>query len=58
LINEISEKKITFQKVKGHSKNRLNNEADKRAVNAKKLCKKTQKTIGYNQKPDSLLGKK
>lgn len=58
LINEISEKRISFRKVKGHSKNRLNNEADKMAVNAKILSKKTQKTIGYNQKPDSLLGKK
>lgn len=58
LINQISMERITFTKVKGHSKNKLNNEVDKLAVNAKKIAKKTQKTTGYNQKPDSLLGKK
>lgn len=49
---------ITFRKVKGHSKNRLNKEADKLAVEAKKQAKITKKTIGYNNKPDNLLGSK
>ena len=31
---------------------------DKLAVGAKKIAKNTGKTIGYNQKPDKLLGNK
>ena len=50
--------KINFRKVKGHSKNRLNQEADKLAVEAKKQAKISQKTIGYNNKSDNLLGTK
>lgn len=58
LINHIGKENITFTKVKGHSSNRLNQEADKLAVNAKKQAKISQKTIGYDNKPDNLLGKK
>ena len=49
---------LLFVKVKGHSNNVLNNEADELAVNAKKLAKSTGRTIGYNDEPDSLLGTK
>ena len=49
---------INFRKVKGHSKNRLNQEADKLAVEAKMKAKISGKTIGYDNKPDSLLGSK
>lgn len=49
---------ITFTKVKGHSKDKLNQKADSLAVKAKLNSKKTGKTVGYNQKDDSLLGKK
>lgn len=49
---------IQFRKVKGHSKDKLNQKADKLAVSAKINSKKTGKTIGYNQKEDSLLGNK
>ena len=49
---------ISFRKVKGHSKNKLNQEADKLAVNAKKQAKISQKTTGYNNEPDKLLGNK
>lgn len=49
---------LLFVKVKGHSNNALNNEADDLAVNAKANAKKTGKTIGYNGKSDSLLGTK
>lgn len=58
LIDEIGMEKITFTKVKGHSSNKLNHEVDKLAVNAKKQAKISQKTIGYNNKPDNLLGTK
>jgi len=49
---------LTFKKVKGHSNNKLNNMVDKLAVGAKKIAKNTGKTIGYNKKPDKLLGNK
>lgn len=49
---------ILFVKVKGHSNNALNNEADKLAVKAKVTARKTGLTIGYGGKPDSLLGTK
>ena len=49
---------INFRKVKGHSKNKLNQLADELAVEAKKQAKITQKTIGYNNMPDNLLGTK
>ena len=49
---------ILFVKVKGHSNNVLNNEADELAVKAKIATKKTGKTIGYNNQPDTLLGTK
>lgn len=49
---------ISFKKVKGHSNNKLNNEVDRLAVNAKKIAKNTGKTTGYNHKPDKLLGNK
>ena len=58
LIDRIGEEKVSFRKVKGHSKNKLNQKADSLAVEAKKTAEKTQKTTGYNQKPDSLLGNK
>lgn len=50
LMSEIENKDcdIKFRKVKGHSNDALNQEADSLAVNAKKIAKKTQKTIGYN----------
>lgn len=57
LINQI-DSRINFKKVKGHSSNKLNAEADKLAVEAKLFSKNTGKTIGYNQKPDNLLGSK
>ncbi|WP_458406254.1 ribonuclease H family protein [Methanobrevibacter sp.] len=49
---------VSFRKVKGHSKNRLNNKVDKLAVVAKKVAKTTGKTLGYNGEPDNLLGQK
>lgn len=49
---------INFRKVKGHSKNKLNQQADELAVNAKKRAKISKKTIGYNNMPDKLLGSK
>jgi ribonuclease HI len=60
LMKEIDEKngELLFVKVKGHSNNVLNNEADELAVKAKNVAGKTGKTIGYNSKPDSLLGTK
>lgn len=58
LIDQIGEQSIAFTKVKGHSKNKLNQQVDKLAVTAKINAKKTRKTTGYNQKPDSLLGTK
>lgn len=60
LMKEIESKncEILFVKVKGHSSNVLNNEADELAVEAKSIAKKTGRTIGYNSKPDSLLGTK
>lgn len=33
---------------KGHSNNRLNNEVDRLAVNAKNTARKPGKTIGFN----------
>lgn len=60
LMSEIEKRKceINFRKVKGHSKNRLNQLADELAVNAKKQAKISKKTVGYNNKPDNLLGSK
>lgn len=60
LMSEIENKdcEISFKKVKGHSRNRLNQEADRLAVEAKIQSKNTGKTIGYNNKPDKLLGNK
>ena len=49
---------INFRKVKGHSRDRLNNKVDKLAVVAKKMAKDTGKTTGYNQRDDKLLGSK
>ena len=49
---------ILFVKVKGHSNNVLNNEADELAVKAKNTAKRTGETIGYGGKPDDLLGTK
>jgi ribonuclease HI len=56
LINQIDD--INFKKVKGHSKDMLNDKVDQLAVNAKKVAKNTGKTIGYNQCDDKLLGSK
>ena len=60
LMSEIENNgcRIEFRKVKGHSKNKLNQEADKLAVEAKKNAKISGKTTGYDNKPDSLLGLK
>ena len=60
LMGEIEENghMINFRKVKGHSRDRLNREADNLAVQAKKQAKITKKTVGYNNKPDKLLGSK
>lgn len=49
---------LLFVKVKGHSNNALNNEADELAVEAKADAKKTGRTIGYDNRPDPLLGTK
>lgn len=49
---------LQFKKVKGHSRDNFNRKADVLAVRAKKIAKKTGKTIGYNQKNDRLLGRK
>lgn len=49
---------IGFTKVRGHSGNMLNQEADRLAVEAKRQAKITGKTTGYNNEPDSLLGSK
>ena len=49
---------ILFVKVKGHSNNVLNNEADELAVKAKNTAKRTGDTIGFNGRPDPLLGTK
>ncbi|MBP3792401.1 MAG: ribonuclease HI [Methanobrevibacter sp.] len=58
-MNEIKKgSDIEFIKVKGHSNNALNNEVDRLAVNAKKDSAETGKTVGYNNRIDSLLGKK
>lgn len=60
LMGEIEGKscEILFVKVKGHSNNVLNNEADELAVNAKSEAKRTGETVGYNGEKDSLLGTK
>jgi ribonuclease HI len=60
LMGDIDKMKceLLFVKVKGHSSNVLNNEADELAVNAKRNIEKTGKTIGYGNLPDPLLGKK
>ena len=60
LMGEIEDKncELLFVKVKGHSNNVLNNEADELAVEAKSVAKATGKTIGYNGKDDTLLGNK
>lgn len=49
---------ITFKKVKGHSRDRLNAKVDALAVRAKKAAKNSGKTTGYNQINDPLLGSK
>ena len=49
---------VTFKKVKGHSRNRLNSKVDRLAVKAKRMAKETGKTTGYNQEDDDLLGSK
>lgn len=56
LIGQIDD--ITFKKVKGHSRDKLNAMVDKLAVEAKKVAEDTGKTTGYNQEPDELLGNK
>ena len=60
LMGNIDDKgcELLFVKVKGHSNNVLNNEADELAVEAKNIAGKTGKTVGYDGKPDSLLGTK
>lgn len=60
LMGEIEDKncELLFVKVKGHSNNVLNNEADQLAVEAKNTAKKTGATIGYNGMKDALLGTK
>lgn len=60
LMKDINKKqcKINFIKVKGHSNNKLNQEADRLAVKAKKTAKSTGETIGYDNLNDSLLGRK
>ena len=59
LIQKINDKysNVQFRKVKGHSKNQLNQMVDNLAVEAKKTSKITQKTIGYKNE-DKILGKK
>lgn len=49
---------LSFKKVKGHSRDRLNTKVDALAVRAKKAAKNTGKTTGYNQMDDPLLGSK
>lgn len=56
LINQIDS--VSFKKVKGHSKDKLNAKVDKLAVDAKKVARNTGKTIEYNQKDEGLLGNK
>ena len=60
LMGDIDNKncELLFVKVRGHSNNVLNNEADKLAGEAKINAKKTGKTVGYNSQPDMLLGTK
>ena len=60
LMKEIDERnsELLFVKVKGHSNNVLNNEADELAVKAKGKIGKAGRTIGYGGKPDPLLGTK
>ena len=49
---------LNFVKVKGHSSDRFNNEADKLADDAKQAAFKSKKTVGYDGKNDNLLGGK
>lgn len=49
---------LLFVKVKGHSGNVMNNAADKLAVEAKGVAKRTGETVGYNGMGDALLGTK
>lgn len=60
LMGDIDDKgcELLFVKVKGHSKNVLNNKADRLAVKAKYSAKRTGKTIGYAGGDDPLLGTK
>ena len=60
LMKEIDSKncELLFVKVKGHSNNVLNNEADELAVKAKNSARETGRTIGFNGQSDSLLGTK
>ena len=48
---------LNFIKVKGHSSNKYNDEADKLAVDAKMDAFKTDKTTYFDEN-DGLLGKK
>ncbi|SDA37388.1 ribonuclease H family protein [Methanobrevibacter millerae] len=60
LMAQIKDKScnLKFVKVRGHSNNKLNIKADRLAVDAKAAAFKTGKTVGYNNKKDSLLGGK
>ena len=60
LMGEIEDKgcEVLFVKVKGHSGNVMNNAADKLAVEAKGVAKRTGETVGYNGMDDVLLGTK
>jgi len=60
LMGEIENKncELLFVKVKGHSNNVMNNAADKLAVEAKGVAKRTGETVGYNGRDDVLLGTK
>jgi ribonuclease HI len=59
-MGEIEDKgcEVLFVKVKGHSNNVMNNAADKLAVEAKGVAKRTGETVGYNGTDDVLLGTK
>lgn len=60
LMDDIESKNcdLLFVKVKGHSNNVLNNEADRLAVKAKTDAKRTGRTIGFAGRDDPLLGTK
>ena len=48
---------LKFIKVKGHSSNRWNNEADQLAINGKNAAFRSGKTVYYDEN-DGLLGGK